>query len=251
MRWALGHCDVVVSNAIATARRVEALCGYRMSKITVIPNGVEPLSQSRCTKARLTIRRQLGIFPDDVVIGSVGRLVEVKHFGLAIDAIAELRHRGLSTHLLLVGDGPMLAALRSHACSREIAQYVHFCGHQADVGRFLSAMDIYANSSISEGLSQSLIEALAAGLPIVVTDVGDSRRVAESLPTCGLVVPPGNVGAFAHQLACLASDSALRCRMARASAQKHSEEFSVEKMAATYSHMYRRLLAERNQTEAV
>jgi glycosyltransferase involved in cell wall biosynthesis len=243
MRWALNRCNAVISNARATAERVAAISGFPVSNIAVIPNGVEAPCLNSPAESRAAIRKELGLHTDAILVGSVGRLVPVKDFGLAIDAIATVRKQQLNVHLLLVGDGPERGALEDQARQIGVADSVHFAGHQEDVWRYFNAMDLYINSSQSEGLSQSLIEALAIGLPVVVTDVGDSAWVARELPACGAVIPPGDASAMANQIWRLSQEPLLRSELGKASSNRFAKHFSIESMTKSYASLYRSLAA--------
>jgi len=137
--------------------------------------------------------------PDDAfVVGSVGRLVAVKGLDTAIQALAHLQGRRHSrpVHLLLVGDGPERGRLADLSRSLGVGDRVHLAGHRDDVGNWLAAMDVYVNGGISDGMSQSIVEAMAFELPLVVSHVGDSAVLAGGLERCGLIVPPSDAHAM-------------------------------------------------------
>jgi glycosyltransferase involved in cell wall biosynthesis len=238
MRWALIGADAVISNAHATAERVEASCGYSRARITIIPNGVESLAMPQAPAVRREVRRQLGIPESAFVVGSVGRLVAVKNFPMAIAALAQLRREPVDVHFLLVGDGPERDALQLQAKAAGVADRVHFPGHCTEVERYYAAMDVYVNCSLSEGLSQSLIEALSAGLPLVVTDVGDSRHVADGECPCGVVVPSGAASELAGVLLTLLQDDSRRQRFSASARQRFEQDYALERMVAKHASVY-------------
>jgi len=244
MRWALQRAHAVVSNAHATARRMEAACGHRASCVTVIPNGVErpPVADRR--RARQEIRRQLHIPDGALVAGSVGRLVPVKAFHLAIEALAQLdslHGAHVPTHLLLVGDGPERGRLLEKARSLGLERRVHLVGYRPDVGKWLAGMDVYINTSLSEGMSQSIIEAMAFGLPLVVTDVGDSAAAANGRACCALVVPPGDAQALSDALAALLVDRR-RAKLGDNATARYGACYPMPVMVKAYEELYGELM---------
>lgn len=178
MRWALRGCQAVMSNAHSVARQVADCSGFPLEDIQVIPNGVVPPTLTGNRQAvRAAVRESLGIPQDAFLAGSVGRLNRVKGFELPITAVASLRDAA-APHLLLVGNGPEAGQLAELAASLPNANHIHFAGERQDVGNCLAAMDLYINSSYSEGMSQSVIEAMSFGLPLLVSDVGDNGILA-------------------------------------------------------------------------
>jgi len=144
--------------------------------------------------------------------------------------------------LLLIGDGPERERLFKLSETRGIPNRVHLVGQQGNVGQWLAISDIYVNSSISEGMSMSVLEAMAAGLPCVVTDVGFSASLIGRDRTCGLVVPPGKVSEMASAIERLASSADLRQRMSAAAQRRHAEHYSTRSMIRGYQEVYRELI---------
>lgn len=103
-------------------------------------------------------------------------------------------------------------------------------------------MDLYVNTSQSEGMSQSIVEAMAAGLPVVATDVGDSRLLIDGEPACGFVVPPGNVAALAGALAELSVHPEQCGRFAVESRRRHTERYGISPMVSACEQMYEYLI---------
>lgn len=95
----------------------------------------------------------------------------------------------MDIHLLIIGEGPERDALQGQIQSQAVENYVHMVGERADIGAWLATADIYLNSSLYEGMSQAVLEAMAAGLPLVVTEVGDNAVLVGSEQPCGYVVP--------------------------------------------------------------
>ena len=168
--------------------------------IAVIPNGIA--SGEKPSEDKIAaMRDDLGILHDAAVIGTVGRLAEVKGQDRLIGAFAaltkaqgsRLKAQGLSgasrsTWLLFVGDGPMRGELEQQARDLGIADRVVFAGYRADARELISVMDLFVLPSRSEGLPVALLEAMAAGVPVMATDAGESWVVIEN-GGCGVMLP--------------------------------------------------------------
>lgn len=174
-----------------------------------------------------------------LLIGSVGRLAAVKNYALLLHAIARLPE-ARSCRLVLIGEGPERAALTQLAAQLGLERRVEFSGHRDDVPQLLQGLDIFVLPSLSEGMSNTLLEAMAAGLPVVASDVGGNRELIESERT-GLLFPSGDVAALAEQLGRLLGAADLRARLGGAAALRARSEFSMEAMLARYASLYRRV----------
>lgn len=181
-------------------------------------------------------RAELALPPTARVLLSVGRLVELKRHEILIRALAEIP-KFHPIYLLCAGDGPRLEALRQVAADRGVADRVKFLGNRDDVPTLLRLADAFALASSTEGLSCSILEAMAAGVPAVVTDVGGNPELVEHGRT-GYLVPAGDVQAMSRRLAqLLTCDEALQ-RMGRASSERARELFSFDAMMSAYLGRY-------------
>jgi len=164
------------------------------ARIEVVPTGID---LGRFTPdGREAARAALGLGPDERAIGTVGRLVPVKGHADLLAAFARLAQRA---RLVVIGDGPELAALRAQAHALGIAPQVTFLGHRDDVADLLPGLDVFALPSHAEGLPRSLLEAQACGVPVVAARVGS---VAEAVcAETGRLTPSGDPGALADALA--------------------------------------------------
>jgi glycosyltransferase involved in cell wall biosynthesis len=161
-------------------------------------------------------------------VGSVGRLVREKNYPLLIRAVAGIP----GAELVLVGDGPLRGELTG-------AQVL---GARADIPDLLAGFDVFALSSSTEGMSIALLEAMAAGCPIVVTAVGGNTELIEDEVT-GLVVPPDDEPALREAIIRLLDDRALAGKLGAAAQQRAREQFSVAGMTRRYEKLWRRLAA--------
>jgi glycosyltransferase involved in cell wall biosynthesis len=238
MRWTLRRVDAVVSNAQSIAERIQAACGFPAERVVLIPNGVKAPRVDDVRESGAKLRRQWSIPQEAFVVGSVGRLVPVKGFATAIDSIARLPAAGREIHLVLVGDGPQREALATQAAASGVSHRVHLIGWRNDIGDCLAAMDCYLNSSVSEGMSQSILEAMAIGLPMVVTDVGDNAILVNGDRPCGTVVPPNDPAAMSGALTELLQAPAHREMFAENSWARYRRCYTVGVMVRAYEEFY-------------
>ncbi len=243
MRWAVSMSDGVMTNSHAVASRIHELTNLKSVRIEVIPNGVDRLASNEDILAsRAEIRGRLNIPPHAVVVGSVGRLVPVKNFALALNAFATLQCTDdFSPHFVLVGEGPLEGELKSLAKERSVEDRIHFVGQRENVWPYLSAMDLYLNTSDSEGMSQSMLEAIACGLPVLATDVGDARHMIEGTHRCGEVLIHATIEELSACMDRILRDSALRNTYECNALQTHAAQYSLETMVRRFEDLYERL----------
>lgn len=213
------------------------------SKLKTVLNGID-LERYKEQGTRDEVRASFGLPPSARVIGTVGRLNEVKRQDHLIRAAAALGTGFEDAHLLLVGDGPERAALERLAEGLGMSARVHFAGYQSAPERFLPAMDLFALTSRLEGLPLALLEAWAAGLPVVSSAVGGVPKVVRDGET-GLLFPNGDEPALAAALRVLLSDPSKAARLGAAGLAVVRKEFSLERMAAEYEAIYREAIEHR------
>jgi L-malate glycosyltransferase len=210
--------------------------GFHPLGIAVIHNGIDPGRPPTQTDRRAA-RYHLGIWGDTVVVGTVARLDPVKNIAALIEAFAAMRTWVPRSVLVIVGDGPDRAMLETCAQQAGVADAVRFLGNRTDVRRLLPAFDVYANTSISEGVSLTILEAMATALPVIATRVGGTPEVVENGIT-GLLVPardPKRLTASLIELAC-APD--LRRAIGAAARERIEERFTIERMVEQYAAVY-------------
>jgi len=173
----------------------------------------------------------------------VARLVPQKSHETLLAAASKVLSRAPHTSFLLVGEGPRLDELREEAGRLGIASKVIFAGKRDDVPRLLRSSDVSALVSTREGFSIFILESLAAGLPVVATDVGGNSEAIEEGHS-GFLLPPGDVEGIAQRLTRLMTDERLRERMSEA-ARRRAERFSLETTARETESLYDRLLMAR------
>ena len=239
-RWA----DWVVANSQAGGDYVVDR-GIKPSRVRVIHNGIDLNRLSARDEEAEQVRQELGLAPGGQVVGMMARMYPVKNHAMFLQAAALVDKEIPGAKFVLLGDGPERGQLE--VLSRELGldSKVVFLGERRDVGTYLSAMDIVAHTSDTEGCSNSLLEAMALGKPVVATDVGGNKEVVQHGKT-GLLVPPRNAEAFAENLVALLKDSSKARAMGRAAAERVVTEFGLEGMVRRYQSLYEETLTKRS-----
>lgn len=182
-------------------------------------------------------RSEFGLPPESVVIGSSGRLEKVKRYDLMLRAFSLVQKRHPETRLMIAGEGSLRHELESLARELGIENSIVWTGFRKDVPRLLAAMDIYVQSSVNEGLSLSILEAMAAGKPVIITDVGGARELVEHRKT-GLLIPPGSAKIIAESITELLENPAETASFAREGREYVLREFGLKKMVDAYGKIY-------------
>ena len=213
----------------------ERLWKVPAERLTLIRNGIR-LDAHPLADGNPELRRELGIPADAPVVGAVGRLSPEKRFDRLLEACAALD----GVHALIVGEGEGRAQLEERAARPDLAGRVHLTGYQADPPRFYRAMDVFAITSDTEQMPVCLLEAMAAGLPVVSTDVGDIRPVLPAEQADGLVPLAGEAtaNAFAGALARLLAEPGHRQRLGRLNRRRVEERYTFDTMLASYREVY-------------
>lgn len=209
-------------------------------KVFVVPNGIDTEAFTDGTAAD-ALRGSLGIPLGAQVIGSIGRLNEVKRQDLLIRSFADVSGRAPQAHLLLVGDGPEMASLRQLAKELAVADRVHFAGYQSRPQDYLQVMDVFALTSRLEGMPLVILEAWAASRPVVASQVGGVGRLIEHDRT-GFLFGSGDQAALTDGLDALLSDRSYARRLAELGRLRVCAEFDTRVMAGAYEAIYRELL---------
>jgi sugar transferase (PEP-CTERM/EpsH1 system associated) len=211
----------------------------RPERIAVIPNGVDTVRYAPSVPSRELVRREFGIPSERLVIGSVGRLVSIKDYGTLVRAAERLALSNLDVHVLLVGLGPESERLRAQVCgSSALKGRVTFAGSpERRVPELLNGMDVFVLTSLKEGMSNTLLEAMATGLPLVATQVGGNPEVIGEGRRQWLFAP-GDVQALTDRILRLAKDPAIRWQLGNEGRERVLDEFSLEVMMQRYCELY-------------
>jgi glycosyltransferase involved in cell wall biosynthesis len=215
-------------------------------KIVSIPNGV-PTERARSKRSPAEVRAELGI-GDAFMMLSTGRLAEQKGLEYLIRAAVLLRKDLPSARIVLAGDGPLEQRLSKLISGLELEDMVLLLGLRSDIGDLLAASDLVVLPSLWEGLSISLLEAMAAGKPVVTTTVGGNREVTNDGETA-VLVPPKDPASLATAIRALAADAARLEELGRKGQEAQVERYTLQRMLDAYLNEYDRLLSEkRSQT---
>ena len=234
-RWLLHATDAAFS--VSRQLRADLVTHLRVpeGRFEVIYNGVDV---ARIAAAdRDGARRAMGVGDREVVIGSVGRLVSVKNYELLLRAFGSVP---APARLVLIGEGPERAKLESLAASTGIAARTTFLGHREDVADLLVGLDVFVLPSRSEGMSNTLLEAMAAGVPAIASDVGGNREIIEDGQS-GLLFTTEDDAGLLERLCHLVGDPARRAALGRAGRERVMRDFSMDAMIGKYEALYERV----------
>lgn len=234
-RWCARGTARIVAVSEATAAYLADFLRLP-EKPRVIVNGVNLSDFGADPAARNAIRAEIGATSDELLVIAVGRLVPVKNHELLIRAVAMARGRGVSVRLAIAGTGPLQATLESLVGELGMNNYTHLLGFRTDVNRILSAGDVFALTSTTEGLPISLLEAMAVGLPVVASEVG-GIPAALGNPPAGLLFPSGDADALCGGIERLASISNVRQALV-AAGKTLLAQYDISAHADAYLNLY-------------
>jgi glycosyltransferase involved in cell wall biosynthesis len=229
----------LVAVGFEQAKQIQQALRLSSERLRVIHNGVvEPIYDE--TVDPLYKYRDRPDHP--LVIGSISTLIEQKGLPILLEAAAILRQRKVPCVFIIAGDGPLRPMLEEKSRQLHLTDMVHFLGWVPNAAStILPHLDIFCQSSLWEANSIVLLEAMAVGLPIVTTEVGESRHVIANGQS-GLIVKPRDPQALADALMLLIQQKELRGRMRRSARQTFLEKFTVDRMVAHYQHVYESLM---------
>lgn len=236
----LGKTKAVVAVCQAAANRFVEDRIVPAGLIRVVPNGIRV--QAFGERDPAAARRCLELPCDALVVGTVGRLNWAKDHPFLLQAFRELRRNIPNAFLVIIGEGELRAELQRLAGELGLQQWVRFAGDRSDVALLLPGMDIFALSSRTEGYSIALLEACAAGVPIVATRVGGNAEIVQDRTT-GFLVGHGDVAAFTSALQDLAGSGAMRGEFGSRAREWALENASLEVMSGRYERMYLEFVA--------
>jgi glycosyltransferase involved in cell wall biosynthesis len=235
----LTHRCIAVSEDVRD--RLERYEGLAEPAIKVIYNGVRKESTlDHVTRAGL--RQAWGFMPEDFIIGTVGRFDPIKNLPLLVQSITAATKKAPQIRGLLVGDGPVFSEIVTLIGRLGLTDRVRLAGFRNDASQLVQCMDLFVLSSLSEGTSMALLEAMAAGVPVAVTAVGGNPEVVFNHQT-GWVVPSESVEALTAVLLEAVNNPQKRQMFARAGQQRFEEYFTFDGMITAYRQVYRDLLS--------
>lgn len=232
------------------AHRVTAVCdfsrmalvqkdGFDLESIDVIPNGIDVERYEKC-RDRRSLKVSLGLDPDRRYIVCIARFHPVKDHRTLISAFGDVASRSADTDLVLVGDGPLRSELETQVSELNLSKRVHFFGIRSEVPEILAAVDVFALSSVSEAASITLLEAMASGLPVVVTAVGGNPEIVRN-GIDGFLVPRGDIVGLARALSSVLADREAATTMGTAGKDRVHEKFRLDETIGSYRAVYQGL----------
>ncbi len=219
--------------------------GIAANRIERICNGVDSIRFQPAADGRAVLPGTPFDTRDAVIVGTVGRLQAVKDQLNLVRAFAIARARGgeaaEALRLVIAGDGPLRTVIEDEIRAADIGKVVWLAGERRDVPEVMRSLDVFVLPSQAEGISNTILEAMASGLPVIATAVGgNGELVAEG--ESGSLVPAANSVALADALLCYAADAALRKKQGAAGRRRIEEQFSLDAMVARYTGLYEGLL---------
>lgn len=235
------YADVIlcVSEQVALAAVNEI--GLPQEKVVTIPNGVD-WSQFAVLPSKQKARQRAGLPQTGLIVGAVGRPRPVKGYPFLLASWPDVVASYPQALLLFVGDGPDRPALQAQAKQLGIWDNVIFWGDRDDIPQLLPALDLLAVPSMQEGLSLVILEAMAAGLPVVATNVGGNPELVRHEQT-GLLVPPRDSSALAGAVKRLFGDAAARVELGDAGRKRIEADLTMDKIVEMTETLYEQLVA--------
>jgi glycosyltransferase involved in cell wall biosynthesis len=233
------RANVAVCEAAKRQFQVRKL--FPTSRAYVVPNGIDVSAlQDVNVPQKDLLKVLLGIASDSILIGSIGRLTSVKAVERQIHAFNAIAAEFQDVHLIIVGDGPERSALEN--MQSDFTKRIHFLGKRGDVPQILTQLEIFMQTSITEGHSIALLEAASAGVPVVATNVGGNSEIVQNGVT-GLLVNDFNQTEYNTALKVLLTNPSLRKQMSNAAQTWALEHATINKMAEGYFKLYQSIPA--------
>jgi sugar transferase (PEP-CTERM/EpsH1 system associated) len=218
--------------------------GVRASKVCLLRNGVD-ISRFHAHVDRDVLRARHGFAPTDFIVGTVGRLDAVKNQTALVDLATQVP----DVHVVIVGDGPERSTLEQHVERQAAQRTVHLLGQRDDVADLLAMFDVFVLPSLAEGMCNTILEAMASGLPVVATGVGGNPELVADGVT-GALVPPRDAQALTQAVERYARDARLRQLHGAAGRQRVQQDFTLDAMVNGYLALYQSELGRKNGRRA-
>lgn len=236
--------DRVICVSEAVRRTVLENEGLAEERTVVIRNGIRPpTSEARPADVQV-VREELGFSPEDRIVGMVSNLNRpIKGVRFFIEAMPAILRQEPAARFLILGSGHLEPELRRRADALRVSSKVVFAGFRTDLDRLYPAMEISVLTSLSEGLSMTVLESMAFGLPVVATEVGGNPEIIRHEET-GLLVPPRDPAALSEAVVRLLRDREYARLLGGRGREVVREDFSMDVVASRYLSVYEELLAE-------
>jgi sugar transferase (PEP-CTERM/EpsH1 system associated) len=221
--------------------------GLPPDRIDVVYNGVDLSRIDSDRSHRQAVRAELSVTNDEFLVLQVARLDRIKDHATAIRAIAAAAQHNHRLRLMIVGEGPERQTIERLVARHGLERRIVLLGQRRDIPRLLEAADAFLLSSVSEGIPVTVIEAMAAGVPVVATAVGGVPELVVDGET-GLLAPRGDDQKLSECLLRLATDGQLRDRIRRDARLRIESNFSEDRMVQSYHQLYEEMLSARRST---
>jgi len=218
--------------------------GIGAGKTSVIPLGLD-LGRFQDLPERGAFRADLGVGPDAILVGIVGRLVPIKAHSLFLEMASDVRRRRGDVEFVIVGDGELWSTLQEQVMALELENCVHFAGWRRDLPEVYRDLDLVVCCSFNEGTPVSVIEACAAGTPVVGTEVGGMGDVISSGET-GLLVPSGDRAALTEAVLGIVDNPAKAAKMSTAARAIVTRKYSADRLVEDIRRLYFELIPTMN-----
>ncbi len=229
-----------VDKIVAVSRELEEYLANVVKlprrKISTIINGIDTVKFSPRPKSA-SLLREFGISENTKIIGTVGRLAEVKDQSSMIEAFEVVNRHYSDSVLMLVGDGPLKSELKQSVANKKLCEKVIFTGSRSDVPELLNLFDVYLLTSLSEGTSVSLLEAMASGIVPIVTDVGGNTSIVNN-GVNGIIVSPKDIGSMARNIIYILENNDLRISIGKEATNTVKKVYGQYNMINKYETLY-------------
>lgn len=260
-RFINGAAHKVLVNSEAIKEHILATSRVPAEKIVVVRNGlITSEEESKSGKLnghrplaiapREEICRELGLGREVKLVGIVGRLEPVKGHRYFVAAAAQVAREHPNAHFLIVGDGLLREEIRQQAASLGIADRLHLLGYRKDASRVVTAFDLSVLASLHEGLPNAVLEAMAAGVPVVATAVGGTKELVVDRET-GYLAPPADADTLARLISWALAHDEERARLAGAARQSALSNYGMSRMVSEVEGLYDQIIAEKERSAAV
>lgn len=234
--------DRILVNSEAIRDHILSSSSSHASKIVVIKNGISSFSEPAETRSlHDKLCRELKVESDSKLIGMVARLQVIKGHKFFIEAASRVIEKEPKAQLVIVGDGPLKNEILDQASRLGIRERLHLLGDRTDVARLVASFDLVVLASLHEGLPNAVMEAMAAGVPVVATAVGGTKELIKAGET-GYLVPPADPDALAERITFALENDGERMRIATSARHFINAEFGMRRMVESVEKLYDELL---------
>lgn len=238
LRWKYGlyRRVIAISQGIADVLTMQ---GVEREKLCVVRSALDPEPWQH-PESRAALEREFALPPERLCIGVVAQLIERKGHAVLFDALARLEEHARPA-LIVFGQGPLRSALEARVAALKLQDQVRFAGFRQDLPRWLGALDLLVHPAHAEGLGVSLLQASAAGVPIIASRAGGIPEAVDD-GVNGLLVAPGDVAALTAAIGRLLADPERRRALGTAGRERIRQEFSIDAMVEANLRVYRQVL---------